>query len=323
VTEEPNAADAEPNAEPPINATTALRPTSLHLAAVVADWSPSTAGAEEGGRWRLFAGACSMVLLQSVTVLAVLLGTSLPRCAVSSHCASIDGGLEWFCTGPDADVLVNRCVYCPGAPLQHPIAGPSPQLDRQTGELLNDPYDERSAGRYNLSAVKEYCHRPTTTLARNWCDACVTPGSPLAVKSTTERDVRRHHVWAMGLSDWAALVLCTGLVALGVSHELHDIHLCAFVLGVHSRQPPLLLAQEPQSSADDTETGTVGSVQQLRGPLLGFIRHWVLLPAVGATVPFLVVMKGGDATDVCFNSVGTSCPPSRERLCVCVRASKC
>lgn len=286
----------EPTAEHPVQC------TSLHAVAALysCHWVDEADAAKSR---RLLLGGCSMVVLQCVTVVAVLLGTSLPTCAVNSHCVSIDGGLEWFCTGGRAEVLVNRCVLCSGAPLAHPVAGPPPQIDHKTGLVLNDPYDKRYAGRYNLSAVEEYCREPSTELAQNWCTACVSLADATPVKSTTEADIRRYHVWAMGLSDWVALVLCTVLVALGVSHELHDIDLCAFVLANH-RRLEILLDQVPRAteySAEDTRMGQIRSA----GLHLNFVRRWVFLPAVVATVPFLVVMKGGDATDVCFNSVGT------------------
>ena len=274
------------------------RPASLHLAAAAC--SCSCVDAADAVQVRgLLVGGWVMVLLQCVTVLAVLLGTSLPRCAVNSHCSSIDGGLEWFCTGGDAEILVNRCVLCSGAPLAHPVAGPPPQLDEKTGLVLNDPYDERFAGRYNLSAVRGYCRRATTELAQNWCSGCVRLGDTPPVKLTTEADIRKHHVWAMGVSDWAALCLCTALVALGVSHELHDIDLCNFVLTATES----LLDHGPRTTGSTEETRAFASRPAVL--LLNFVRRWVFLPAIVATVPFLVVMKGGDATNVCFNSVGT------------------
>lgn len=281
-----------------------VQPISLHLATAVysSTCHRADSAAESMRARRLMLGGWTMVMLQCVTVLAVLLGTSLPRCAVNSHCSSIDGGLEWFCTGGDAEVLVNRCVLCSGAPLAHPVAGPPPQLDK-TGLVLNDPYDERFAGKYNLSAVSEYCRHPATELAQNWCAGCVNLGNAMSVKLTTEADIRRHHVWAMGASDWAALLLCTVLVALGISHELQDIDLCTFVLtGAAQVHRESLLKDGLGADAGTENTRAFSSMPA--GLLLPFIRRWVLLPAIVATVPFLVVMKGGDATNVCFNSVG-------------------
>ena len=37
--------------------------------------------------------------------------------------------------------------------------------------------------------------------------------------------------------------------------------------------------------------------------LLGGMRRWTFLPALVSTAPFLVVLKGGDALSVCFNTV--------------------
>lgn len=124
-----------------------FQPTNLHLAAIfyASDWSSAADPQAPKKRWGLLSGCFVLVMLQCVTVLAVLLGTSLPRCAVNSHCSSIDGGEEWFCTGAgsgqaDPSALPNRCVCCPGAPLVHPIAGPPAQLDFKTGGTFNDPY---------------------------------------------------------------------------------------------------------------------------------------------------------------------------------------
>ena len=37
--------------------------------------------------------------------------------------------------------------------------------------------------------------------------------------------------------------------------------------------------------------------------LLGGMRRWVFLPILVATVPMLVLLKGGDALSVCFNTI--------------------
>ena len=37
--------------------------------------------------------------------------------------------------------------------------------------------------------------------------------------------------------------------------------------------------------------------------LLGGVRRWVFVPSLEATVPMLVLLKGGDALSVCFNTI--------------------
>jgi hypothetical protein len=37
--------------------------------------------------------------------------------------------------------------------------------------------------------------------------------------------------------------------------------------------------------------------------LLGGVRRWVFLPTLVAVVPVLVLVKGGDALSVCFNTI--------------------
>ena len=37
--------------------------------------------------------------------------------------------------------------------------------------------------------------------------------------------------------------------------------------------------------------------------LLGGVRRWVFLPTLVVAVPFLVLLKGGDALSVCFNTI--------------------
>jgi hypothetical protein len=37
--------------------------------------------------------------------------------------------------------------------------------------------------------------------------------------------------------------------------------------------------------------------------LLGGVRRWVFLPSLVCAVPFLVLIKGGDALSVCFNTI--------------------
>ena len=37
--------------------------------------------------------------------------------------------------------------------------------------------------------------------------------------------------------------------------------------------------------------------------MLGGVRRWVFVPSLVATVPMLVLLKGGDALSVCFNTI--------------------
>jgi hypothetical protein len=42
---------------------------------------------------------------------------------------------------------------------------------------------------------------------------------------------------------------------------------------------------------------------QLTLTLLGGVRRWLFLPTLVVAVPMLVLVKGGDALSVCFNTI--------------------
>ena len=87
----------------------------------------------------------------------------------------------------------------------------------------------------------------------------------------------------MNFFDWAALVFSMIVVALQMVAELKDINLC-------------LLAIE---HAGDT----LSAGWQLALFTLGAFRRWAVLPALLNSIPMLITVKGGDALNVCFNTV--------------------
>ena len=138
-------------------------------------------------------------------------------------------------------------------------------------------------------------------LARNWCKACVNWQADDVVKTTTEYDIREHHVWAMGKNDWIALILCSVLVGLGIGREVHNNHLCELALRAQSGER--LAPTDVRRGVREGDLRSLPNLHQLPLLYLTAVRRYVFLPALVSTVAFLVVMKGGDALSVCFNTV--------------------
>ena len=83
------------------------------------------------------------------------------------------------------------------------------------------------------------------------------------------------------------------MAALKIVAELKDIELCSIAID---------------------HAGEQLTSSWRRGLLfLGGTRRWVFLPAIVMTIPFLVMLKGGDALSVCFNTVSVKQYIARQR----------
>ena len=97
-------------------------------------------------------------------------------------------------------------------------------------------------------------------------------------------DITFHNVSGMSTFDRIVLVLASMVVAMAVNSELRDIFLCEVaVLRALSKQ-------------------TVEKTVLWLLSWLCWLRRCCFLPALVSLVPWLVIVKGADALNVCFNT---------------------
>lgn len=87
----------------------------------------------------------------------------------------------------------------------------------------------------------------------------------------------------MGWIDWVALVLASYIVGITVAGEIKDIRIC--------------------SLATTKAVDVIGVRYQHALATLSALRRWVFLTLFGWIVPSLIGLKGGDALNICFNTI--------------------
>lgn len=215
----------------------------------------------------MFAGF-SMVLVQAAVTVGVLVGTAVPTCTTSDQC---DPGLYCHVGGRQ------RCNYCGSA-------GPPTGTQIIDGKECDGAQNDWCSERYNYSGLMETCRDPGPLSLDliSWCETCIR-----TIDGTVDpmsADIRfRDNVQMMGPFDWGALLFASTIVALAVVGELKDIELCRIAIARAGEKlsPRLRLAFN----------------------LLGGLRRWVFLPSLVMSIPLLVMVKGGDALSISFNSV--------------------
>jgi hypothetical protein len=158
------------------------------------------------------------------------------------------------------------------------------QTDPDTGGLLNRGINEYIG--YNITAVLEFCEGnpdERSQFASNWCGSCWNGDLQEVDDLILLEDIYPAVVSAMGAFDWTCLLLASGVVALAVVSELRDVTLCE-LQKLHASKDP-------------------GCGWRTALDLLTGIRRSLFLPGLVITVPYLVVLKGGDALNVCFNTL--------------------
>ena len=256
----------------------------------------------------LLCGSIFMVLLQCFCVAGVAVGLVVPSCSSSYQCP--EGMYCWISAGDtrgDEAYLDGRCQYCGSVvPLPFQIEGAC-IFDDKGLRTLEDPTgscttlnwwgDTQNFAGYNGTLVAEVCADPTecsgieglgkptffsAPQVATWCARCVHPldytVDPLISKTRIKDNVDR-----MGKGDWMALVFATFIVAFNVVGELKDIELCNIAM---------IQAGENLSAR-----------MSFALRLLGGVRRWTFLTILVTLVPMMVVLEGGDALSVCFNTV--------------------
>ena len=238
-------------------------------------------------RWLPLAvlGSAALVLMQCMVTSGLYSAAIIPPCATSAQCEA-----PTYCqVGGNG-----RCGYCGES---HPFPE---QLDPTNGETLNlRTYDQDFAG-FNATLVRHVCENPDQWPAdvptewatddptiralrvRSWCETCVHPIDG-TVDVTNSMQQMRLNLLAMGVYDYVALVLASFIIALAVVGEIKDVFLCGLTISAYHEK--------------------IAPGYRVVLSLLGAMRRWLFLPQLAATVPQLVLLKGGDALSISFNTV--------------------
>lgn len=306
-------------------------PTNWHQAVTffLVSADPQDAQTKYEVPW-MFTASWFMVLVQCATAMAVLVSTLTPSCITSDQCP----------TGTYCQVgFTYRCQYCgSNVPLygqldedgigtynnvfdanfrgynltlvaevcQDPWATSCARIcpegsDKFIGDAEGRSCDQictdRSAGgsmdyfdsppreklRLGFDNGGNWLQTYDTPRIHEWCNSCVH-GATGDVDSLTQWGLLKSNVRAMGLFDWASLLFSCFIVGFQVVGELKDIELCR-----------LAIAHAP---ADALSCGWLFGLQAL-----GFFRRWVFLTLLTMIVPLLVVYRGADALNICFNTI--------------------
>jgi hypothetical protein len=233
----------------------------------------------------LFALALVLVAFQSISIVAVVVGTFSPSCHDNGQCGSAGS----FCA---LHLGGGRCEMCGFA--SHLLGVET--LD--DGRTLNDPLLPTFAG-YNTTQIAEFCADGDVTAGGvSWCSACVHTApaadsgsaSAVALEEATTLSVMAGNVQAMGPFDTITLIFASFVIAIAAASELVDIQLFSLML--------------QQAAAN--EVGGARSISQSWSVALAVLngaRRFLFLPTLVMAVPVLVALKGGDALSVCMNTV--------------------
>ena len=116
------------------------------------------------------------------------------------------------------------------------------------------------------------------------CQDCYN-GASGAFRNKTYKDWTGENIEAMEFRDWITVFLTSGVIALAIAREVHEI--------VLSELTRLRFSHESSPSM----------AWICLEHLNAFLRRFLLLPLVLMSAVCLVVVKGGDALSVCFNAL--------------------
>jgi hypothetical protein len=115
-----------------------------------------------------------------------------------------------------------------------------------------------------------------------WCEACVYAIDG-QVDASTKASMAADYIAAMQFIDWAALLFSASVVAFKVAAELKDIELCN-----------VAIAHAGSAISPGWRAALL---------VIGVVRRFSFLSALLIVIPTLVFTQGGDALQVCFNTV--------------------
>eukprot|EP01047_Picozoa_sp_COSAG01_P052335 COSAG01_NODE_5495_length_4226_cov_3.635328_2_plen_588_part_00 len=239
----------------------------------------------------LAAASFALVTMQMSACAVVFFGAVLQTCATNFQC--LRPGT--YCSGRE------MCDYCgefhPGVlPVEftadfHVINrgfDPDYKLLKGNGDEI-EVGAKGWTGTYNVTTVANHCATSSTPADTNWCTHCYRPWmaheADRVDATVFSEDITFHNVNGMSIFDRIVLFLASLVVAMAVTSELRDIFLCEVAVA------------RAQSKCD------VGKSTLWLLRVLSWLRRCCFLPALVSVVPWLVVVKGADALNVCFNTV--------------------
>ena len=217
-------------------------PTNWHQATAYLVGPPvaADAGGESdrmtlGARLGMVAASAAMVLFQALVAVAVFWGVFIPSCSDNTSCnygTYCPVGAAWEC---------QNCGYL--NPLMAEPPPPDYDPSRYRGLAL------RWGGDVNYTLVRSICAAPTdlevfntwgcggerTRLSRdavlNWCENCVRPASGNVTLGPPSFSASK-----LVIGDWAAMALCTTMLAMQLVGEIKDMELCRRALARGRRE---------------------------------------------------------------------------------------
>jgi hypothetical protein len=290
----------------------------------------------------MFATSVLMTVVQCMTAMAVFISTILPSCRTSDQCPAglyCQIGFSYRCQfcGSNAPLIMQFDVdgigtynqvfdenfrgynhstvaavcadpwvnSCPNVCPEGTAKDVGDRMGRNCDTLCNDfaaegsmdmlgvapPRDELRLGFNNMG---NWDLGYSTTRILEWCNYCVHDVTG-DVDPLTQWGLLEANVESMGTPDWVAYMFASFIVSFQVVGELKDIQLCN-------------LAME--------HAGSAISPRWLFGlQFVGFMRRWVFLTLLTCSVPMLVVYRGGDALQICFNTVAILFMTEIDNIC--------
>ena len=256
---------------------------------------------------RMLAVGSVVVMLQTFAAFGIMLSTFEQSCTNSEVC-EIPG--TWCNPGN------GRCIYC-GDDLPLPLEGGTwvngqvvLDPDNVDGVTFNHPDATLTPGvvfgGYNTTTVVEVCTHTWAGTAgfgrvgiagvaqetfygpqdvHAWCNECVEPLThdirPVTFISNSVGNAR-----SMGPFDWCSMALSGYIVALAVVGELKDIRLMEIAM--------------------DRAGDAIAPSWQWAVAVLNFIRRWIFLAVFGWIIPNLVLKRGGNSLNICFNTIAVT-----------------
>ena len=134
--------------------------------------------------------------------------------------------------------------------------------------------------------LETYIPSPDFTCPRDdeLCQDCYHSAAG-AFRNKTYEAWTEANIEGMQFKDWMTVVLTSGVIALAIAREIHEVILCELTR--------LRLSQEVSSSMLWVHLEHLNA----------FLRRFLLLPLVFMSAVCLVVGRGGDALSVCFNAL--------------------
>ena len=123
--------------------------------------------------------------------------------------------------------------------------------------------------------------RASVATIASWCEVCVRHDGTVDPQNLFT--IVDANVDAIDAFDIVTLIFAASIIAFQVVGELKDVELCSIAI---------------KHAGDKLSKGW-----RIALGVLLWMRRWIFLPSLVGAIPALVMIKGGDALSVCFNTV--------------------